>query len=209
VVITWIEAAAGAVVGAGSGAYAASAVRGSYLRHNLATAILAGLGCALGISLALRVHPALFAAACLVLLAVAIPLAAIDVATRTLPDRLLLPAIPACVALLATAAGYESEYRSLWRAMAAGAVVFAAFTLLALCVPGGLGFGDCKAAALCALPLGYLGWGRVLLGVLLAYVLAAIYVVVVRTTRSGRSSILPFGPFLFAGCLVTVLVTGY
>ena len=204
-VIVWIETAAGAVVGAGSGTYAAGAVRGSYSRHGLVTAVLTGLGGALGIGLALRVRPTLFAAACLALLAVAIPLAAIDAATRTLPDRLLLPAIPACVALLALGAADASEYHSLWRALAGGAVLFAAFTLLALCVPGGLGFGDCKAASLCALPLGYLGWTHVLFGIFTAYLLAAFYIIV-RRLMGRSSSTLAFGPFLFIGAFIALLL---
>jgi leader peptidase (prepilin peptidase)/N-methyltransferase len=204
-VTTWTEAAVGAVVGAGSGAYAARAVRGRYSRHCLATAVLAGFGCMLGICLTARVHPTFFAAACLALLAVAIPLSAIDAAARTLPDRLLLPAIPACIALLALAAAHESEYWPLWRALAAGALVFAAFTFLALSVPGGLGFGDCKAAALCALPLGYLGWHYVLVGVLAAYLCAAIYMTV-RRLAGDAARTLAFGPFLFAGALAALLL---
>lgn len=202
---TWTEAAVGAVIGAGSGAYAAHAVRGRYSRRSLVTAVLVGFGCALGIGLTLRVHPTLFAAACLALLAVAIPLSAIDAVTRTLPDRLLLPAIPACIALLAPAAAHDSEYWPLWRALAAGALVFAAFTLLALCVPGGLGFGDCKAAALCALLLGYLGWHYVLAGVLAAFLCAAIYMTVRRLAGIAART-LAFGPFLFAGALAVLLL---
>jgi leader peptidase (prepilin peptidase)/N-methyltransferase len=140
------------------------------------------------------------------MLAAALPLAAIDAATRTLPDRLLLPAIPACAALLALAAAHAGDYSPLWRALAAAALLFLAFTALALAAPGQLGFGDCKAAALCALPLGYLGWNLVLLGVLAAYLLAALYITGARLVRKTVGRTFAFGPFLFAGALAALLL---
>ena len=204
-VLTWAEVAAGGLVGAGSGTYASTAVRGHYAHHNQVTAALTLLGCGVGISLVLQTHPALFGAACVALLAAALPLAAIDAATRTLPDRLLLPAIGACLVPLTLAAACGSDFGPLWRAGAAGVVVFAAFTALALALPGQLGFGDCKAAALCALPLGYLGWHHVLLGNLAAYLCAAVYVLG-RRLAGRSSSTLAFGPFLFAGAMIALFV---
>jgi leader peptidase (prepilin peptidase)/N-methyltransferase len=141
-----------------------------------------------------------------VLLAVALPLSTIDAVTRKLPDKLVLPALVGCAALLAIAADTVGGYGSLWRALAAAAIVFLGFTALALIMLGGLGFGDCKAAALCALPLGYLGWAHVLHGVLAAYLLAALYILGRRL--AGRTSRqVAFGPFLFAGALLVLLAT--
>lgn len=201
----WMVVAAGGTVGAASGTYAARPLVGRYAQRGTVTATLAVLGGALGAGLALRLHPAAVAVACLALLAVSLPLSTIDVATRTLPDRIVLPAIAACTALLAIAADSAGAYWPLWRAVAAAVVVFLAFTALALAVSGGLGFGDCKAAALCALPLGYLGWTHVLHGVLAAFLIAAVYVFACRLVgRVSRS--LAFGPFLFAGAILALLL---
>ena len=198
---------AGAVIGAASGAYAALAVRRARPTPSAALAgLLPALGLLLGIGVALRVAPALLAASGLVMLAAALPLSAIDAATRTLPDRLLLPAIPACAAPLARAAARAGDYGPLWRALAAGAVAFAAFTALALATPGQLGFGDCKAAALATLPLGYLGWNRVLLAILAAFLLAALYLLARRRSRTAAGRVVAFGPFLFAGALAALLL---
>ncbi|MBR7827825.1 prepilin peptidase [Actinospica sp. MGRD01-02] len=166
-------------------------------------AALSTVGAALGVAIAGRMHPSALAVACLVLLAVALPLSTIDVATRRLPDKVVLPALAGCAGLLAIAAGTAGAYGQLWRALAAAAVVFLAFTALALIIMGGLGFGDCKVAALCALPLGYLGWTHVLHGVIAAYLLAALYVLGRRL--AGRTSRhIAFGPFLFSGALLVL-----
>ena len=172
-----------------------------------AAALLPVIGLAAGVGIAARGNPFLLSAACLVLLVAALPLSVIDVTTRKLPDRILLPAIPACIVLLALAAVRAGYHGPIWRALAAGAVVFVAFTVLAVTVPGQLGFGDCKAAALCALPLGYLGWSQVLSGVVGAYVFAALYIISCRLLGKATERTFAFGPFLFAGAL-TVLLAG-
>ena len=199
-----VLAIAGGVTGAAAGAYAAHPLVDRYARRGTITATLSVLGAALGAGLALRLHPPALAVACLVLLAVALPLSTIDAVTRKLPDKLALPALAGCAALLATAASIAGGYGPLWRALAAAAVVFLASTALALIVPGGLGFGDCKAAALCALPLGYLGWAPVLHGVLAAYLLAALYMLGRRLAGSTSRQV-AFGPFLFAGALLVLV----
>ena len=200
----WTLVNAGGVTGAAAGAYAARPLVGRYARRGTVTAALALLGAVLGVGLALRLSPVGLAVACLVLLAVALPLSTVDAVTRKLPDKLVLPALAGCAALLATAAGTAGGYGPFWRALAAAVVVFLAFTALALIMLGGLGFGDCKAAALCALPLGYLGWAPVLHGVLAAYLLAALFMLGRRL--AGRTSRqVAFGPFLFAGALLVLL----
>lgn len=198
----------GGLVGAGSGFWAnraAQRIRPVPL-SGAAAALLPVLGAVIGVVVAARAVTAWTAMAWLVLLAVALPLSAIDAMTCRLPDRVLLPAIPVCAAMLALAAASAGDYGPLWRALMAGAFVFAGFTALALAAPGQLGFGDCKSAALCALPLGYLGWRQVVLGVLLAFAAAAIYLAAARTVRHvDAPKVIAFGPFLFAGALATVL----
>jgi leader peptidase (prepilin peptidase)/N-methyltransferase len=157
--------------------------------------------------LATQRHPIFTLLASVLLMAVALPLSVIDAATRTLPDRIVLPAVLGVVVLLALGAAQVSDARPLERALAAGLVVFAAFTTMALAAPGQLGFGDCKTAALCALPLGYLGWNRVLVGIGLAFVMAAGYVVGRRAVRPAHgSNTLAFGMFLFTGTFAALLI---
>ncbi|WP_157436661.1 prepilin peptidase [Actinospica robiniae] len=202
----WLAMVAGGSVGAASGAYAAKELAGRYHGHGMITAAFSIFGAALGAGVAARLHPWALGAACLVLLAVALPLSAIDAATRKLPDTLVLPATAACAALLAVTAIGSGEFGPLWRALTAATVIFIGFTTLAVVVPGGLGFGDCKAAALCALPLGYLGWPHIQVGIFAAFLIAAFYILGRRLTGTA-SRTLAFGPFLFAGALYALLFT--
>jgi leader peptidase (prepilin peptidase)/N-methyltransferase len=203
---TWALVDAGGVIGTASGAYAAGPLVDRYARRGTVTTAMSVLGAALGLALAHRLNPAALAAAGLALLAVALPLSTIDAVTRKLPDKLVLPAFAGCAMLLAVAAGTAGDYGSLWRALAAASIVFIAFTTLALIMLGGLGFGDCKAAAVCALPLGYLGWPYVLYGVFAAYLLAGLYFIA-QARPDSTSRRVAFGPFLFAGTLLVLLAT--
>jgi leader peptidase (prepilin peptidase) / N-methyltransferase len=199
-------AGAGALAGAVGGGCANLVVERSRHLPVAAWILTPLLGVVLGLGVVLRVSPAPLAAAGLVLLAAGLPLSAIDATTRKLPDRLLLPAIPICATFLALTAVCAGDYGPFWRALAAAAAVFLAFTALALAAPGQLGFGDCKAAALGVLPLGYLGWSRVLLGILAAYLLAALYLVGRRFADTPTANTIAFGPYLFAGPLIVLLL---
>lgn len=201
----WLAIAIGGSVGAASGAYAAKALVSRYKGHGAVTAVLSMFGAALGAGVAVRIHPWALVAACLMLLAVALPLSTIDTITRKLPDALVLPSIAVCAGLLALAGADTGDFGSLWRALTAATVIFIAFTALAVAVPGGLGFGDCKAAALCALPLGYLGWPHIQVGIFAAFLFAAFYIFGRRLTGTA-SRTLAFGPFLFAGALYALLL---
>lgn len=201
----WALVSAGCVVGAAAGVYAARPLADTYARQGSAAALLALLGAGLGVGLGLSSMPSGLVGACLMLLVVALPLSTTDAVTRTLPDKLVFTGIAGCASLLAVAAGSSGDFGPFWRALGAAGAVFLAFTALALTVPTGLGFGDCKAAGLCAMPLGYIGWTHVLHGVLAAYLFAALFIFA-RRLFGGASRTLPFGPFLFAGALIAVLL---
>lgn len=150
---------------------------------------------------AVGAHPQL--PAYLWLAAVAVALAVIDWETLRLPDRLTLPSYPVGLALLAIPADWPALGRALLGALVAGAAAL----LLALLAPrGGLGFGDVKLLGLLGLFLGWLGWGVLVLGVALGFVLGAVAAVVLLAShRAGLRDHLAFGPWLIAGGLVAVV----
>jgi leader peptidase (prepilin peptidase)/N-methyltransferase len=79
--------------------------------------------------------------------------------------------------------------------------------LVALAVPGGLGMGDVKLAALIGLVLGSMGLSLVGVAAFLGIVgggLAAVGAMAIL--RYGRKRQIPFGPFLAGGAAVTALV---
>ena len=126
--------------------------------------------------------------------------AAIDLETRLLPDRIVLPA--AAVVLAGAALGGPHLLEHVLAALAAGGFLFLAAALR----PGDLGMGDAKLALL----LGALLGTRVLDALLLGFGAVALLAVVLllREGRAGLKRQIPLGPFLAFGALVVLLAGG-
>jgi leader peptidase (prepilin peptidase) / N-methyltransferase len=135
-----------------------------------------------------------------------VALAQIDLAVQRLPDRLTLAGYPALVALLTLAAAFTGAWHDLLRALLGGLVLGAVYLLLGLVSRGQLGGGDIKLAGLIGLLLGWAGWGALLAGASLGFILAAVVgVVLLATRRIGRHSLISFGPYMLAGALLAIL----
>lgn len=142
----------------------------------------------------------------LVLAAVSVPLSTVDIAEHRLPDRILKPALAGVAVLLAFAAAHSGMADAYVRAVLAALLLYAGAVALALLTSGGLGWGDTKLLALSGLCLGYLGWGRVLFGMCLAFAAASVAAAVPMTMgrRAPRSRI-AIGPFLLGATLIGAL----
>ena len=133
----------------------------------------------------------------------------IDMRTRRLPNKVILPSYPIMAALLAVAAGLQQDWWPLERAVIAATVVAGFYLALGLGFPHGFGFGDVKLGGLLALGLGWLGWSTLATGVLAGWCLAALVVLAVRVIRPGRwdrNRTVALGPWLCLGALVAVAV---
>lgn len=143
--------------------------------------------------------------ACCCLAIVAAPLTASDVTQRRLPDRIILPSLGLTLILLSIAAWQRHNPEALARAVLAAAASAGFFLLIAL-LSRSLGIGDVKLAALTGLPLGWLGWDRVVLAILAGMTLAALTAgALVVTRRLSMHDAIPLGPFLIAGALIGIL----
>src|SRR5690606_33351090 len=128
----------------------------------------------------------------LVFAAVSVVLALIDLDTRLLPNRIVLPAIVAGIVLLAIAALGTEAWWSLGRAAASAAILFAFYLLLVLVHPAGMGMGDVKLAALIGLHLGWLGWGALIVGAFAGFLLGGIFgLLLILIGRGGRKTAIP------------------
>ncbi|WP_027661517.1 prepilin peptidase [Salinispora fenicalii] len=140
----------------------------------------------------------------------AVPLAFVDAAVHRLPDRLTGPATLGTWLLFGLAATLDTGYAPWLRATAAGlglGLLFATSTLLL--GRRGFGLGDAKLAVGVGLLLGWHGWPFLVLGLLLAFTLAAVTALALLATGRARwSSHLPFGPFLLLATPATLLLTG-
>ncbi|MGY1809587.1 prepilin peptidase [Blastococcus sp. SYSU D00669] len=162
-------------------------------------------GVLLGV-LAALLGPSWSLPAFLLVAAVGVLLAVVDLRHRLLPDRVVVPALGLCLALLTAAAAADGDWPRLGRAVLAAAALFAVFLVLALVSPGGMGMGDVKLAALLGLPLGWLGWDAVVLGGAAGFLVQAVLALgLLATRRVGLRSELPFGPAMLAGALVVTV----
>lgn len=178
---------------------------GSWTRRQLAAA-----GAALGAVEAIAVwrigpHAVLAAFCYLGLVGTAVSL--VDLRARRLPNRVVLPSYPITIALLAVVSGIDQDWWPLARAVIAAAVVAGFYVVLGLAFTGGLGLGDAKLGGLLALGLGWLGWNTLVTGILAAWGLAALALLVQRVAQPDRRArTMALGPWLCLGALVAVLL---
>ncbi len=146
----------------------------------------------------------------LVLGAFGVVLGAVDLATRRLPDPLVLGSLAAGVVLLGPAAAVAGDAEPLLRAAAGMVALFGLYLALALVNPAGLGFGDVKLAGVLGLHLAWLGWDVLLGGALAGFLLVALVALVLLAAgRVDRSTELPFGPFMLLGALLGICTGGW
>ncbi|MQS16478.1 prepilin peptidase [Streptomyces kaniharaensis] len=161
---------------------------------------------AAGAALAWRFGASPLLPAYLVFVALGCALSVIDLALHRLPDALTLPAYPLFALLLAYPSVQDPgvALRALLAAVAA-----LVFYLAAALLPDGPGLGDVKAAGPIGALLGWTGWYAVVAGTFLAFVLTALAgTVQILARRAPGRTRLPFGPSLYGGAVLALLLFG-
>lgn len=128
-------------------------------------------------------------------------LAIVDARSHRLPDRLVAKAyvVTALPPLVGAVLG-DIGWTRIAAGMLAAAGTLVAYLLLALARAGGLGLGDVKLSGALGLWLGYLGWQPVLLGPLLAFLLAGTWaLLLLLTRRAALRSHVALGPWMVLG----------
>lgn len=126
-------------------------------------------------------------------------LAVIDLETRFLPNRIVLPAT--LVALVAQVALFPDRTLE-WIAAGLGGALL--LFIPALVSPGALGMGDVKLMLLLGIVL-----GRTIGFALFVASIVGLFVALFVLAREGRGAlkrVIPFGPILAAGGVVALLV---
>lgn len=148
-------------------------------------------------------------AAYVLLVLLGVGLCVVDLDVHRLPDRYLVLGYAGEVVLLAVDAVVAGRLDRLGHAAVAGAIVLAAFVLLAL-LPGrrqGLGLGDVKLAGLLGLALGYQGWVAVVVGMYAGFLIGGVVaLVLVLVRRVGWRGSIAFGPPMLLGAFVGLLL---
>jgi prepilin signal peptidase PulO-like enzyme (type II secretory pathway) len=122
-----------------------------------------------------------------------------DLEHRLIPDKIVLPA---AVAILALRTIDDPSLEWVLSALGAGLVLF----LIALAYPKGLGMGDVKLSALLGAALGVDVIPAMFVGFFVAFLPAAF--LLVRHGREARKSAIPLGPFLALGGVVALFWGG-
>lgn len=141
--------------------------------------------------------------ALLFVMAVSVALALIDIDTHTLPNRIVLPMYPVLVLLLAASSALTGDWGAMLRGLLGLVILGGVYLVLAIAAPRGMGFGDVKLAGALGLLLAYLGWGPLAVGAFGAFLLGGTFgIVLLLTRRAGRSTGIPFGPWMLLGAWV-------
>jgi leader peptidase (prepilin peptidase)/N-methyltransferase len=209
----WLLAAA-LLLGAGLGPWLARVAARLSTRDDAATAsrrsalVVSGLTAVLMAGAVALTGPRPVTVALVWAAGAGVVLAAVDLATHRLPDRVTYPAVLVCAAALLADAAVLGTWAALLRAVAAAGAAFAVAAGAALISPEGLGFGDVKLLGLLGLLLGWAGWGVLLAGVFLGLLIgAAISLVLLITRRAGWRTALPFGPPLLLGSALALALS--
>ncbi|WP_328670012.1 A24 family peptidase [Streptomyces sp. NBC_00322] len=137
----------------------------------------------------------------------AVLLALVDRAVHRLPDQLTLPLAVAAAALLGLAALLPGDGGSWPTALFGGLVLGAAYFVLFLIHPNGMGFGDVKLALSLGVVLGWYGWAILFAGAFAGFLLGSLYGLgLMALRRASRKTAIPFGPFMTVGALAGVLL---
>ena len=143
--------------------------------------------------------------ALLYLASVSIALSLIDVDVRRLPDAIVLPSYPVLLALLGVASAGSGDWDALLRAGLGAVAGFGFYFALAFVYPAGMGFGDVKLAGVLGMALAWYGWGELVVGVFLGFLLGGVVGVLLIVARLGtRKTMLPFGPYMILGAWLAI-----
>ncbi|ALE05127.1 peptidase A24 [Arthrobacter sp. ERGS1:01] len=137
----------------------------------------------------------------------AVWLAVIDIKHQLLPNRIVFPSAAIAGVLLILAALVAGDIGAAVRTVLGGAVLWAIYVVLRLVYPAGMGYGDVKLAFVLGLYLGYISWSALLWGTFLAFLLGAMWGIVLLISRKGTGKTqIPFGPFMLAGAFILLAI---
>ncbi|RKE02960.1 A24 family peptidase [Streptomyces sp. TLI_171] len=147
------------------------------------------------------------AVAMLWLSACGVALALADWTDHLLPDRLTLPTGAGLITLLGIAAVADRDGGAFVQALGGGLALGSFYFLVALF--SNVGLGDVKLAPTLGAALAWFGWRYLLPGLLLGFVLGALYgIALLITRRVSRTHTIAFGPFMISGTLAVCLLAG-
>ncbi|MEU4015386.1 A24 family peptidase [Microbacterium sp. NPDC028030] len=131
----------------------------------------------------------------------------IDARTHRLPNRIVLPTLASLLVLIGLDAIAGGRSGSCVRALLGMLILGGFYALLRGIRSSGMGGGDVKLAAVIGLVLGWHGWASLAIGASSAFVLGALYaLVLILLRRAERTTRIAFGPWMIVGALLGVVL---
>jgi len=134
-------------------------------------------------------------------------LIAIDAREHRLPNRIVLPTLASLIVLAAADALATGQGSSFIRALLGMVILGGFYAILREISRAGMGGGDVKLAAVIGLVLGWHGWQDLVIGAAAAFVLGALYaLVLILLRRADGATRIAFGPWMIVGALLGVVL---
>src|SRR5262245_6624098 len=131
----------------------------------------------------------------------------IDLHEFRLPREITYTAFAISVLVMMNAALFDREFDHFWKAVAGAGIALAIMLVIYVASRGGMGDGDVRLAPLLGLHLGYISLAIVPVGLFFGFLIGAVVgIVMMATSKAGRKTALPFGPFLAAGTVLAIFV---
>lgn len=141
----------------------------------------------------------------LALAGVGLWLLVIDARTHRLPNRVVLPTLGMLVVLVIVEALATGDAGRMLRALLGGLALGAFYAAMHLGSRQGMGGGDVKLAAVIGVVLAWHGWWTLMLGACAAFVLGALFALVLMALRrANRSTRIAFGPWMILGAVLAI-----
>ncbi len=153
----------------------------------------------------MTVHAAIVTIVQIALLGIGVWLIVIDAKTHRLPNRIVLPTLAVLLTLVALEALLTARTGPLIGALLGMLILGGFYAVLRLMSRDGMGGGDVKLAAVIGLVLGWHGWQALAVGAASAFVLGALYALILMVLRrADRSTRIAFGPWMIVGAVLGV-----
>jgi leader peptidase (prepilin peptidase)/N-methyltransferase len=160
---------------------------------------VASAGAAAAIAVVLVKHSLHDIALGLALIATLVPVTLTDIERRVIPNKIMLRAAIAAVAI-----GLVTRPSGVPEQLIAGAAAGAFLLVMVIAYPAGMGMGDVKLVGVLGLFLGRSVAVALIVGVL-GVAIAGIAIIAAKGIAKGRKTGVPFAPFLAIGAVVALL----
>jgi leader peptidase (prepilin peptidase)/N-methyltransferase len=131
----------------------------------------------------------------------------IDARTHRLPNRIVLPTLGGLLVLVGVEALITGDTAHLVGSLLGMLLLAGFYAVMRMVSRQGIGGGDVKLAAVIGLVLGWHGWQALAIGAASAFVLGALYALVLMALRrADRRTRIAFGPWMIVGAVLGIVI---